>query len=101
MTKLIVEEILEEVEQMVEVAKDCKECEVERRNLQGMDCEVCGEGVEDDQDTFALIGMDAVALFPSLSGENTARIVRRRVEKSEIKWRGFNYDIGHEYYDRW
>ena len=34
---------------------------------------------------------DAVALFLSLSGENTARIVRRRVEKSEIKWRGFNW----------
>ena len=91
MTELIIQEILDEVEQIVEVTKDCKECEAERRNLQRMDCEVCGEGVEDDQDIFALIGMDAVALFPSLSGENTARIVRRRVEKSKIIWRGFNW----------
>ena len=79
---MVIEEILEDLEQMVETATDCKDCEVERRKLQEMECKVCGEGVKEGQDTFALIGMDAVALFPSLSGENTARIVRRRVEKT-------------------
>ena len=38
-----------------------------------------------------MVGMDAVALFPSLSGRNTARIVRRRVEESKVEWRGFNW----------
>ena len=35
--------------------------------------------------------MDAVALFPSMSGETTARIVRKRIEKSSLKFEGFNW----------
>ena len=35
--------------------------------------------------------MDAVALFPSLSGRTTAEIVRRRVMESRIQWEGFNW----------
>ena len=41
--------------------------------------------------TFSLVGMDAVALFPSLSGKRTARIVRRRVARSNLKFEGFNW----------
>ena len=35
--------------------------------------------------------MDAVALFPSLTGKRTAEIVQRRTAKSSLKLRGFNW----------
>ena len=39
-----------------------------------------------------LIGSDVVSLFPSLTAETTARIVRRQVRKSPIKWNNIDID---------
>ena len=38
-----------------------------------------------------LVGMDAVALFPSMSGRTTGRIVRKRIGKTTVKMEGFNW----------
>ena len=38
--------------------------------------------------------MDAVALFPSMTGKRTAQIVRKRITRSPIKLRGFNWKRG-------
>ena len=82
---------MEEVEEMVEGSKGCNECESVRMSSMEEECADCGEGIRQEQGEFAMVGMDAVALFPSLSGRNTARIVRRRVEESKVEWRGFNW----------
>ena len=52
---------------------------------------------EFDAPKMALIGMDAVALFPSLSGKNTARIVRETAEKTTMKLEGFDWKKGMVY----
>ena len=36
---------------------------------------------------YILLGSDVTALFPSLSASNTAKSVRRQIEKSKIEWR--------------
>ena len=36
-----------------------------------------------EEKQYALVGMDAVALFPSLSGRTTAKIVKKRIIESE------------------
>ena len=38
--------------------------------------------------------MDAVALFPSLSGKNTAKIVRETAEKTTMELEGFDWKKG-------
>ena len=53
------------------------------------DCEECGPGIKPT--CYAMIGMDAVALFPSMTGKRTAKIVRERLKKSPIKLQGFNW----------
>ena len=35
--------------------------------------------------------MDAVALFRSLSGKNTAKIVKKKIIESDMKCEGFNW----------
>ena len=45
----------------------------------------------------SLVGMDAVALFPSLSGKKTGEIIRRRVTKSPMRMDGFNWKRGMVY----
>ena len=44
-----------------------------------------------------LIGNDVTALYPSLSAENTARIIRDEIMKSEIKFEGFDTNRGRAY----
>ena len=68
--------IMLEVEEMIGEERDCREY---------------GEGVNEEENQYALVGMDAVALFPSMSGRITAEIVRRRVMESRIQWEGFNW----------
>ena len=38
-----------------------------------------------------LVGMDAVALFPSMSGKETGKIVRKRIKDSSVRIEGFNW----------
>ena len=85
----ILEEILIEVELMTKET-ECTECAEEKRKKIERDCNECGRGVSWEENKYALVGMDAVALFPSLSGKTTARIVRKRVMESEVKCEGFN-----------
>ena len=38
-----------------------------------------------------MFGSDVVALFPSLTSENTGRIVRRQIQKSSMKFKGMDF----------
>ena len=69
----------------------CRDCAGRTRRIIERDCVACGEGVSVEDKTTSLVGMDAVALFPSMSGETTARIVSKRIEKSSLKFEGFNW----------
>ena len=71
--------------------KECAGCEEEQRRRIEKDCRKCGDGVYREDESYALVGMDAVALFPSLSGKNAARIVRKKVMESRMKCEGFNW----------
>ena len=44
-----------------------------------------------------LIGNDVVSLFPSIKSKSTGVIVRKRVEKSPLKFEGFDYKQGLRY----
>ena len=87
-----IKEILEDIlEQVMMREENCVECEKEKRKMMSRDCDNCGEGITEEEEHFAMVGMDAVALFPSMGGKNTAKIVRKKVEESKITWEGFNW----------
>ena len=76
-------EIVEEALDMGE-ENACKDCTEEKMKTMGRDCRGCGRGTSKEENTYALVGMDAVALFPSLSGKTTASIVRKKVMENEV-----------------
>ena len=93
----IIEEMLEDTIQITQIEnkiehRDCKECDALIVQKREEECEECG--VQREEGELALVGMDAVALFPSLTSRRTARIVRERIEESKIKLEGFNWKKG-------
>ena len=60
-------------------------------------CDECGPGLYDEDKESYVIGSDVVALFPSIKSKSTGLIIRRRVEKSSLKFPGFNYRQGARY----
>ena len=62
-----------------------------------IDCQECGRGIWDEYKESYIIGSDVVALFPSIKSRNTGMIVRKRVEKTTLKFPGFNYRQGLRY----
>ena len=61
------------------------------------DCWECGPGIHGEDRESYIIGSDVVALFPSIKSMSTGLIVRHRVEKSSLKFPGFNYRQGARY----
>ena len=60
-------------------------------------CDRCGPGIYDEDKESYLIGSDVLALFPSIKSRNTGIIVRKRVEKTSLKFPGFNTRHGLRY----
>ena len=85
--KNVLEEILDEVMEIEAFSRraesGCKDCEETLKNSYREDCCKCGPGMSTSLPKMTLVGMDAVALFPSLSGKRTSRIVRKRIVKSK------------------
>ena len=44
-----------------------------------------------------MLGNDVVGLFPNIKSKNTGRIVREKVEKSDLEFAGFDYKQGGRY----
>ena len=61
------------------------------------DCEECGEGLFWEDQAICLLGLDVVALFPSMSAETTGKIIRKQIHKSPIKIGGFDWRQGARY----
>ena len=56
-----------------------------------------GGGDEDLVTKLSLIGSDVVALFPSITADRTAEIVRKKIEESEIEFEGIDIDKARAY----
>ena len=80
----IIQKTLEEILEQV----TCKDCKEERSQKLRENCQECGRGIEEE---WVLVGMDAVALFPSMSATTTGKIVKKKVQESEIDMEGFNW----------
>ena len=76
----------------------------EEKNLDTGKVSIEAEAVDIDMDmdteiekASCLIGCDVVALFPSLSSRKTGEIVRERIMKSKLQFKGFDYKQGTRY----
>ena len=76
---------------------DCDKCGQELRDMMEQDCEDCGEGLYWEDQEFCLLGLDVVALFPSMQSQTTGLIIRQHVLKSPIKMEGFEWRQGARY----
>ena len=82
---------------MIQASWDCGDCGKELKERMMMDCKECGEGIGEEELHQTLIGLDVVGLFPAMKSKNTGRIIRRRIIKSKINTRGFNWRQGKVY----
>ena len=53
------------------------------------ECSSRGKGIREHEIQFCVVGNDVKALYPSMKFENTGKIIRKRIEKSEIEFNGF------------
>ena len=60
-------------------------------------CSECGLGIRNEDIEYCVIGNDVKALYPSITSENTGRIVRERIEKTELEFEGFDWKKGAAY----
>ena len=67
-----------------------KDCLEEQNNMKG-------EEKQDQRESLSLVGSDVVALYPSLSKDNTARIVKKKIIESEVEFKGFDTERARAY----
>ena len=72
---------------------DCDRCGRRWRDLMEIDCNDCGEGLFWEDQEICLLGLDVVALFPSIKSENTGRIKHQQIMKSPIKIEGYECQL--------
>ena len=81
----------------METQYDCDHCGREWRDRMEEDCVECGPGIFWEDQEICLLGLDVVALFPSMSSETTGKIIRKHVLLSPIKIEGFDWRQGARY----
>ena len=84
-------------EELMEIHYNCEECGQYWRNEMQKECTDCGEGLYWEDQEVCLLGLDVVALFPSMKSLTTGRIVREHVLRSPLKIEGFNWRQGARY----
>ena len=80
--------------EMVEFWDRCGECETCGPRLTDRmetDCSICGARVSKKELERVLLGNDVIGLFPNIKSRNSGRIVRGRVEESDIVFEGFDH----------
>ena len=82
---------------MMENKYDCDNCGRLWRDLMEADCSECGEGLYWEDQAICLLGLDVVALFPSMSSQMTGKIIREHVIKSPMKIDGYDWKQGARY----
>ena len=61
------------------------------------DCDECGKGIKAEDVVYCVIGNDVVALYPSITSENTGKIIRERIERTRLEFEGFDWKKGAAY----
>ena len=88
------EERQEESEETMEMHYDCGQ---EWRYKMQKDCEECGDGIYWEDHEVCLLGLDVVALFPSMQSATTGRTILEHVLRSPLKIEGFYWKQGARY----
>jgi hypothetical protein len=83
--------------QEMQTVMECDECGPSMTEYLLHECGECGTSWVKEDYSLTLVGNDVIALFPSMESKNTGRIVREEVEKSTIKYEGFNMRLGVKY----
>ena len=101
----IIDEILEDMMMKNDDLRDLEEQQLdnmmkendteETDDVRNKECRECGKKVEEMK--MNMLGLDVEALFPSMSSKRTGEIVRKRIMKSRIEPRGFNWKVGLTY----
>ena len=81
--------------EMSRLEEELDSLELEKRITQ--DCEECGPPIGMEMGKMCLLGLDVVALFPSMSSRKTGEIVRKRLMKSKLSFSGFDWRRGAAY----
>ena len=63
---------------------DCRDCGVKIQKRINMDCDECGEGISEEELHLILVGLDVVALFPSMKSKSTGKIIRKMIMNRPI-----------------
>ena len=77
--------------------RGCYECVEEAKERMKIDCNECGEGINEDDIEMCILGLDVVGLFPAMKSKNSGRILRRQAVKGPLKVRGFKWKHGARY----
>ena len=77
--------------------KPCELCIEKIKSKLRESCEECGTGISDEERNMCHLGLDLVALFPSMTSQSTGEIVRKRTLLSEMKMLGFEWREGARY----
>ena len=85
------------LEQEMEMHYDCEQCGQGWRQEMQIDCTECGPGIYWEDQEICLLGLDVVALFPSMSSVTTGLIVRKHVMMSPMKIEGYDWQQGARY----
>ena len=75
----------------VQLVMACDSCGPSITEFVREDCEdCCGDSWVREDYTMCILGNDVISLFPSLESEQTGKIIRGEVARSEIDIDGFN-----------
>ena len=77
--------------------RGCYECVEEAKERTKLDCNECGEGINEDDIEMCILWLDVVGLFPAMKSKNSGRILRRQAVKGPLKVRGFKWKHGARY----
>ena len=78
-------------------SRGCYECIEEAKELMKIDCEECGEGINEEDLEMCILGLDVVGLFPAMKSKNSGKILRRQAVKGPLKVKGFKWKHGTRY----
>ena len=81
----------------LEDIEGCEECQTVQKNKLSQSCPDCGEPSREEDLQMCHMGLDAIALFPSMQDKNTGEIVRRRSIRSTLKMPSFDIKEGGRY----
>ena len=91
--EIIEEQAIQQAQKLLDKQCCCKKI------LEDMEqeCSSRGKGIREHEIQFCVVGNDVKAIYPSIKLENTGKIIRKRIEKSEIEFNGFSNKKGLAY----